>query len=297
MRAHIYHQIRTFFAERKVLEVTTPHLVTAAVTDPHIESITVADKRYLRTSPEYAMKRLLAGGSGDIYQLSASFRAGDVGQYHHPEFTLLEWYRLGWNSATLRNEITELVGLLLGQRTVRTHDYADLFAQHFSCDPHHASVDELAAIAQQHITICAEESDPLFWLDLLFSHIIAPTLGQNHFDFIYNYPTSQAALAQWTQDEQGRVVADRFELYIDGMEIANGCRELTDAAEHRRRFAEDQRQRQTAHAPLYSADEDFLAAIDAGLPSCAGVAVGIDRIVMIAANLTHIQQAMTFAVA
>jgi len=303
IRARLLQRIRAFFQAREVLEVDTPLLSRAAVTDPHIETFVVQEPqqgvpRYLHTSPEFAMKRLLAAGSGSIYQVCKVFRQGEAGRHHNPEFSLLEWYRLGFDHHQLMDEVESLLRELLdGYRTLAAGQrlsYRAAFQQYVGLDPLSASVAELQAAVKQHgievIGLDETHKDP--WLDLLMTHVVEPALPPDGPVFIYDYPASQAALARIRQSEPP--VAERFELYLDGMELANGFHELTDAQEQRQRFAADLAARKASGLPGVPADERFLAALEAGLPPCAGVALGIDRLVMLAAGVKSISEVLTF---
>ena len=304
-RARLLRRIRAFFQAHEVLEVETPLMSSATVTDPHIESYAVNDPqhskpRYLHTSPEFAMKRLLAAGSGSIYQLCKVFRQGELGQRHNPEFTLLEWYRLGFDHQQLMAEVDELVRELLdgyfplGETQRLT--YRDAFVLYAGLDPHTSSISQLQAkVKQQGIDVTGlddTEKDP--WLDLLMTHVVEPALPRDCPVFIYDYPASQAALARIRQDDPP--VAERFELYIYGMELANGFHELTDAQEQRQRFETDSRARQAAGLDPMPIDAYFLAALESGLPACAGVALGFDRLVMLATGTKSISDVLAFDV-
>jgi lysyl-tRNA synthetase class 2 len=303
IRARLLQRIRAFFQDREVLEVETPLLSSAAVTDPHIESYAIKNSqygkpRYLHTSPEFAMKRLLAAGSGSIYQVCKVFRQGEVGRWHNPEFTMLEWYRLGFDHQQLMAEVDcllrELVDGYLTLGDTQHLTYRDAFQQYAGLDPHSASTDQLQAKVKEHgidVTGLDENcKDP--WLDLLMTHVVEPALPRECPVFIYDYPASQAALARIRQDAPP--VAERFELYIFGMELANGFHELTDAQEQRQRFVADNQARAAAGLSSMPIDEHFLAALDAGLPACAGVALGVDRLVMLAAGAKSISEVLAF---
>lgn len=303
LRARLLEQVRGFFAARGVLEVETPCLSAAATTDPAIESFTTAytgpgaaagAPRYLHTSPEFAMKRLLAAGSGPIYQLARVFRQGEAGRRHNPEFTLLEWYRPGMDHHGLMTEVAALVQALLGEMAVERLSYAEAFGRYAGVEPHGASLESLQECAAGHgivpVAGLGDERDA--WLDLLLSHVVEPQLGQAGLTFIYDYPASQAALARVRPGPPP--VAERFELYCGGMELANGFHELSDGAEQRRRFEADSRRRAVLGQPTPPMDEHLLAALEHGLPACAGVAVGFDRLVMLAAGAGHIEQVLAF---
>ncbi|MFO8023902.1 EF-P lysine aminoacylase EpmA [Thiohalophilus sp.] len=303
-RARMLQQLRTFFAQRDVLEVETPILQHQAVTDVHIDSLRVpldgADG-YLHTSPEYPMKRLLAVGSGPIYQVCKVFRAGEAGRRHNPEFTLLEWYRPGFDHHALMHELEQLVRVLLADACSLDEtckfSYRDLFHHYLQRDPFTCSVAELQQLArQQHIDIVSNEvMDRDSWLDLLLTHAIEPQLPANRPVFIYDYPASQSALAR-LQQQDNITVASRFELYLNGLELANGYHELQDPAEQRQRFEHDQRQRRQQGRFVSGLDEKFLAALEHGLPDCAGVALGLDRLLMLACGKDDIRDVLSFSI-
>lgn len=295
-RARLYQQVRAFFAERAVMEIEAPVMGAAAVTDPFIDSVTAhcaGRSYYLQTSPEFAMKRLLAAGSGAIYSLGKVFRNGERGRKHNPEFTLLEWYRPGWDDRQLMEEVEALVLSVLPGLTVTYLSYREWFERHLGLDPHRATAGQLSALARERINIDAGEEDRDFWLDLLVTHELEATLGSG-LTFVYDYPASQAALARLGTDAEGQTVARRFEAFIGSMELANGYWELTDAPEQRRRFRADQEKRQTLGLPLYPVDEKLLAAIDAGLPESAGVALGVDRLLMCLSGVGSIAEVLAF---
>jgi lysyl-tRNA synthetase class 2 len=300
LRAHLLAETRAFFAQRQVLEVETPTLSIAPTSDPNLTSLTTrlafdpGHPRHLHTSPELPMKRLLAAGYGDIFQICRVYRDAELGQFHQPEFTLLEWYRVGMSDAALGDEVLELLARLLGSGRVtpaETLSYEAVFQRQLGLNPH-ASSDAAVhdALAKRGFTgLDADLSGPAL-TDLAFSLAVAPSLGQGHASLIVDYPEDQAALA--ALNEAG--LAKRFELFLDGLELANGYGELTDATEQRRRFATDNALRQRRGQPCAPIDEAYLAALDAGLPTCAGVAVGLDRVLMLAAGAKHIDEVMTF---
>lgn len=303
IRARLLQRIRAFFQARDVLEVETPMLSRAAVTDPHIESFVVRDPqaatpRYLHTSPEFAMKRLLAAGSGPIYQVCKVFRQGEAGRQHNPEFSMLEWYRPGFDHLQLMAEVETLLRELLegylDLADTLQLSYQEAFQRYAGLDPLSASVAELQLTVQQlGIEVSgldAHHKDP--WLDLLLTHVVEPALPQDRPVFIYDYPASQAALARIRPAEPP--LAERFELYLGGMELANGFHELTDAAEQRQRFEADLVHRVEVGLPTMPIDECFLAALAAGLPPSAGVALGLDRLVMLASGVKSISEVLTF---
>ena len=307
-RAALLAAIREFFAARGVLEVETPVLSATANTDPALESFSTryhgpgGGALYLNTSPEFAMKRLLAAGSGDIYQLARVFRDGEAGRYHNPEFTLLEWYRLGLDHHALMDEAAALVATLLpGRGPVQRLSYRAVFREYLGVDDvHQAPVDELrrvAAAVEIHPPPGLDDAGLDGWRDLLLSHRIIPQLGGGgRITFLYDYPASQAALAR-LRDEGEYRVAERFELFLDGVELANGFHELTDADEQARRFKNDNRLRRARGLPELPVDRRLLAALEAGLPACSGVALGLDRLLMVGAGAECLDEVLTFPVA
>ena len=296
-RAVLYQRIREFFVEADVLEVETPILSSSANTDPHLHSLAVSSQsKYLQTSPEFAMKRLLASGTGSIFQICKVFRQGESGKRHNPEFTMLEWYRLGFDHFQLMEEVTHLVSRLIGKRLVESHTYRDVFFKYLGFDPHSVSLSELSRIAKEKTGYCREEGgeDKNVLLDLLMSHSIEPQLGQGCLTFIYNYPASQCALAQVVEDEFGVRVAERFELYVEGTELANGYHELTDADEQKQRFIEELKKRKQLGLEQLPQDNHLVAALAHGLPECAGVAIGVDRLLMLATGVGDIKDVLAF---
>ena len=296
-RAEILARIRAFFREREVLEVETPLLSQAAAPDVHIASIPATacgETRYLHTSPEYAMKRLLAAGSGPIWQLCKVFRDGEAGGRHNPEFTMLEWYRPAWTLEALMDEVEALIRRCMPDpgRT-ETITYRQAFQDALGIDPLTCSVTTLRGIAhRQDLGHPNLGDDPNPWRDLLLTHCVEPTLPV--FCFLRDYPADQAALARIQPGSQPPV-AERFEVYVNAMELANGYQELTDVAELRRRWAWDQTRRRELGLPAMPQDENLLAAMEHGLPACAGVALGLDRLVMQALGLERIEQVLSFS--
>lgn len=303
LRARLLAGIRAFFADRGVLEVETPALSRAATPDPALHSLATrytgpgaADGRalYLHTSPEYPMKRLLAAGSGDIYQLCKVFRDGETGRLHNPEFTLLEWYRVGFDHHAFMDEVAALVTALWGvARAVEKLSYSEAFARFVGIEPHHATVAMLADCARRHgiatETLALNDIDG--WRDLLLTHVIEPRLGRDRLTFVYDYPATQAALARVRPGDPP--LASRFELYVDGIEVANGFHELNDAGEQRRRLAQQRERRRARALPDVPLDEAFLSAVD-HLPDCAGVALGVDRLIMLIAGARAIDEVLAF---
>lgn len=344
LRAHILATIRQFFTHRNVLEVETPLLSQYTVTDMHIESFTTKYQTgnveqqtyYLQTSPEYAMKRLLAAGSGAIYQICKAFRNGECGRQHNPEFTILEWYRVGFNHHDLMNEVDEFFQHTLHTSPAMRISYCDLFQQYFNIDPLRCLLQELkqlinhimSELSQSYLSSRAssdairanrgtymvsstllsgstrniedksgiacdiEEWDRDTCLQFLLSHYIEPKLGHEVPIFIFDFPATQAALAKIRHD--GVPVAERFEAYIRGVEMANGFHELADAHEQQQRFEKDLQYRRLYHLPIPSIDCRFIHALEHGLPPCAGVAIGLDRLLMLASNSQDIKNVINF---
>lgn len=304
MRARTMARIREFFHRHGVMEVETPVCSRYATTDPAIESLVTrytgpgapaGTSLYLHTSPEFPMKRLLAAGSGPIYQLCKVFRDGEAGRLHNPEFTLLEWYRPGFDHHRLMDEVEQLVqGLLPEPQPVRRVSYQALFQQQLQLDPHQATAEQLrdAALAQgvsglEGLQLPHRDA----WLDLLMTHCIEPAMGPG-LCFVYDYPASQAALSRVRPGTPP--VAERFELYISGVEVANGFHELTDATEQQRRFERDLQVRAATGQPVVPMDRLLLEALAGGLPDCAGVALGIDRLLMQLSGAERISQVIAF---
>lgn len=300
-RARLNRTIRTFFEGRGVLEVETPLLSHAIGTDPNLHPVTasyqahphaISETLYLQTSPEFAMKRLLAAGSGPIYQLCKAIRNGESGASHNPEFTMLEWYRPGFSLLQLMDEVEALVVAVLGTQSCARLSYRDVFLRYLSVDPHTATSAELADLTRRHIELHKAESHRDTLLELLYCQVIEPELQEPV--FIFDYPASQAALARISLDTKGQQVAQRFELVMNGMEIANGYDELADPAEQQRRFTADQALRRQRGLPVYPADERLLAALTHGLPACAGVALGVDRLLMLQTGARNIAEVLAF---
>jgi len=306
-RSLLLSAARDFFRQRQMLEVETPTLVAHAVTDPHLANLATelggGQRRFLHTSPEFHMKRLLAAGSPDIWQLGKVFRAGEAGPRHEPEFTLVEWYRRGY---TLMEMVAETCGLLdclagaAGVRwaTSRTLTYQAAFQECLGIDPLAASAGALGRHAREHLgeslgVSLDDATDRDTWLDLLMSHGVAPALAGTDVVVITHFPASQAALARLDPRQPG--VAERFEVLLRGVEVANGYRELTDPREQRQRFQQDRDRRRRLGHPDVTPDPGLLAALDHGLPECAGVAVGFDRVLMVLLGLDSLQECLAFA--
>ena len=303
LRAEILAKIRAFFAERDVLEVETPLLASAPVTDPHLQALSCRyrgpgadDGRdlFLQTSPEFAMKRLLAAGSGPIYQLCKAVRDGEAGRRHNPEFTILEWYRPGWDHHRLMGEVDELLAAVLGTRSGERITYGEAFARYANIDPHNESDEGLRSRVADLGVPSADQLTRDDLLDLVLTHIVEPKLGHCQPTFIHDYPASQAALARVR--EGSPALAERFEVFVEGVELANGYHELTDPAVQRQRFEADLAARREAGLLEVPVDERLLSALEHGLPECAGVALGIDRLVMLAAGTREISEVLAFPI-
>lgn len=307
-------RIRSFFAAAGVLGVETPILSTACATDPALASLCLSggtssgrsdagQRLYLQTSPEFAMKRLLASGSGPIYQVCKVFRGGERGRLHHPEFTLLEWYRPGWDDKQLMDEVADLVRVVLQRPTMPMEliRYLDLFRDGLNIDPWTASQRDLRGTAIHAGIPDAErlDLDRDAWLDLLLTQCLEPGLGRSGMSFLCDYPPSQAALARVRpagDSKEDQPVAERFELYIEGIELANGFHELTDPAEQEARFNRDLTERRERGLDAVPVDRRLIAALEAGMPDSSGVALGLDRLLMIHTGATHIDQVLTFPI-
>ncbi|WP_233843905.1 EF-P lysine aminoacylase EpmA [Dyella sp. 2HG41-7] len=302
-RAKLYAMIRAFFSERGVLEVETPILSAAGNTDPNIESFNApfhghvdagSRERWLRTSPEYSLKRLLADGVGDCYELGRVFRNGEAGERHNPEFTMLEWYRVGWNHRHLMEETIALVEAalaLVGSRVeVLIEGYRQLFLDELGLDPLHAEIDELREpLAKYDINPSGLTRDD--WLDLLITHELQPAFPRDRITVIHDYPASQSALARVRPGDPP--LAERFELYLGPYELANGYHELNDAVEQRARFERDNARRRERGLREMPIDEQLLAVLER-MPDCAGVAVGIERLLMCMAGTDKIADVLAF---
>ncbi|MFC3283173.1 EF-P lysine aminoacylase EpmA [Litchfieldella rifensis] len=303
-RARLLAEVRRFFAERDVLEVETPVLGHGGSTDVHLDSLSLTattpagrERLWLQTSPEFHMKRLLAAGSGPIFQLARSFRDSEVGRRHNLEFTMLEWYRPGFTLVELIDETEALIRRLLpdlGPR--RLHRYRELFRRHLAIDPFTAPLASLRRLAGEHGGLDMTGALRDDCLDLLMSLAIEPDLGDDGLDVVIDYPASQAALARRHRDaEDGAWVASRFEAYGRGLELANGYDELIDADEQAARFVEDNAQRRWLGKPEVDVDQRLLAALDAGMPAGCGVALGIDRLIQLALGKASVAEVMAFA--
>ena len=296
-RARVLADIRGFMAARGVLEVETPMLGRAGSSDPNIANLSTDSirKRYLRTSPEHALKRLLASGHGHIYELGRVFRAGERGRFHNPEFTMLEWYRAGLGYLELAEEVLDLVracgaGTFDGWETQHLA-YRDLFVERLGLDPYHCSESELADCAAER-GIVSGPLDHSQWLDLLFSEVVQPGLPGENFTIVRDFMPEQAALARIRPDDPP--VAERFEVFVGQMELANGYQELTDPDEQLRRFEHENRLREMRGESAVPVDARLIAALRHGLPDCSGVALGVDRLLMAILKLDRIDAVLAF---
>jgi elongation factor P--(R)-beta-lysine ligase len=301
-RADLLARTRAFFAARGLLEVETPQLSAAAATDLHLESLAAAApggglSGWLHTSPEFPMKRLLAAGAGDIWQLARVFRGAERGRRHNPEFTLLEWYRVGWDAPALMDEVDALLRALAGDAITapaRRTSYHAAFLEHAGFDPFTAGEREIAgALERGGVSLSAQaglQQDDL--LDLALAALVEPAFDPRQPTFVYDFPASHAALARIRPGEPP--LAERFELFLGGMELANGFHELTDADEQAARFRTDLERRQERGLAVPPVDARLLAAMAHGLPDCAGVALGFDRLVMILAGAERIDEVLAF---
>lgn len=306
LRAQLNAVIRDFFAQRNVLEVETPILSQAGNTDPNIASFSLEfgghidagpRRRWLRTSPEFPLKRLVAAGIGDCYELGRVFRDGEAGGRHNPEFTMLEWYRVGWDHQRLIDECIALLRsalALVGRDTelkVEKIAYRDLYRQRLGIDPMLADIETLrTALGEVRIDPAGLTRDD--WLDLLMTHRLQPAFSPGGLLAVCDYPASQCALARIRQDEVP--VAERFELYLGPLELANGYHELTDAKEQGDRFQRDIEHRRQRGMPSPDIDARLLSALADGFPGCAGVALGVDRLLMAMLNTARIGDVLAF---
>ena len=302
-RAKIMKNIRQFFADRGVLEVETPVLSEFSVTDVHLSTFQTqflspfereAKPLYLMTSPEYHMKRLLAAGSGAIYQLCKVFRNEEAGKRHNPEFTMLEWYRPYFDMYRLINEVDDLLQEILDCEPAESFSYQFVFQTYVGLDPLSATKAQLIEKARKYGLQCQEDENRDTLLQFLFSEVVEANIGKERPTAVYHFPSTQAALAQVSSEDHR--VAERFEFYYKGLELANGFHELDDAKEQIRRFNADNVEREKMGLPPQALDTRFLASLEAGMPNCSGVALGVDRLVMIALDAEHIRDVMAFSV-
>lgn len=309
-RASIIQQIRNFFINRQLLEVETPALSQSGVTDQHLSCFKthfigpeisalkaqpLGVPLYLQTSPEFHMKRLLAAGSGCIFQIAKAFRNEESGRHHNPEFTLLEWYRIGFDHFQLMDEMDQLLQQVLNCDQAKRLTYQQAFMQVLNVDPLCASIEEMkiAGSVLNLGEVLENETDFDTVLQLLFCIAIEPVISQNAPCFVYNFPASQAALARISLTDSR--VAERFEVYYQGIELANGFHELSDSAEQLKRFEKDNQLRKQNNLPEMPIDYRFVNSLD-NLPNCAGVALGIDRLIMLATKKKHIDDVVSFTI-
>jgi lysyl-tRNA synthetase class 2 len=304
-RAKLLANVRRFFSVRNVLEVSTPILSSAAPTAPYLDSFSThfsagnnAKTLYLHTSPEFAMKRLLAAGSGAIYQIATVFRNGELGRQHTPEFSMLEWYRPGFSLTDLMAEVDALMQQVIGLPAAVIFRYRDLFMEYLQLDIEQADDETLKQLALERIPgLTADwQTDRDGWLEMLMSQLIEPQFSALDTPvMVTEFPASQAQLAKIEINTEGHPVARRFELYAGGMELANGYDELCDATELRQRFELDNQLRQQQGKPQMPIDENLLAAMQSGLPQCSGVALGLDRLMMLHMSVDTISQVQSIA--
>ncbi len=306
LRAQILDDIRRFFSTRAVLEVETPVLSYSSGTDPQLDFFTtdycsppLQHTLFLQTSPEFAMKRLLAAGSGSIYQICKAFRNGESGRFHNPEFTLLEWYRVGFTLPQLMDEIAELMAVLFnGHRALKPtqrFSYQEIFKCYTGLNPLQFSYQDYCAYALENqlsdaVSICGY--DHALWLDFIFSHKVQPRLGENSVCMVHGYPVCQSSLARI--NEYNSQITDRVEVFLNGIELGNGYYELTDAKEQERRFDQEIAIRQQRKYPVTVKNKHLVAALEAGLPECSGIAIGLDRLLMLLANSATINDVLNF---
>ncbi|MBU2510255.1 elongation factor P--(R)-beta-lysine ligase [bacterium] len=301
-RSSLLTKIRTFFKNRNVLEVETPSISQYPTIDLHLESFSVNTNeserlRYLITSPEYHMKRLISAGSGSIFQICKAFRCDETGRNHNPEFTILEWYRVGWDHWRLMSEIELLLDLLLNSGPADYLSYCDAFQQFLDINPLLISQEQFLSICGKHGLLppaCLESESVARdeWLNYLMGFLIEPNLGKEHPVFIYDYPATQANLARIHEDNPS--LALRFEVYYRGIELGNGFYELTDAKAQEKRFKDENQIRIRSGKEGLPIDNLFLSALEKGMPECSGVAMGVDRIIMLALGKTSIEEVITF---
>lgn len=305
-RALMLKNIRAFFETRAVLEVETPLLSHHATTDPHLDSLSSRFREqvcYLNTSPEYAMKRLLADNPQAIYQICKAFRDDELGSHHNPEFTLLEWYRPGYDMTQLMAELAELVVSVFNESAIKPGfeylSYQQAFEKVCGINPYQTTASQCYQFAvadaveiPQGLTVADDVDD---WLDWLLTQRVLPAFKKDGFTFLYDYPASQCALAKIENNVEHVPVAKRFELFFGEIELANGFFELTDAEEQLHRFQQENECRQLAGKETVVIDENFIAALVHGLPECSGVAVGLDRLLMVLCSAKSIDQVLSFS--
>lgn len=295
-RACLLRKLREYFFSHNVLEVDVPVIAKHAVSDVHLSSLEVKvgnQSQYLQTSPEYFMKRLLAAGSGSIYTVTKAFRNDENGSRHRPEFSMLEWYRLGFDDRQLMQDVINLMAFIGVNTVIERVSYADVFQQYTNMNPHQASESDLGRYCWNKFQVDWPNSHKETWLDVIFSQEIEPHLQQPI--LVYDFPECQSALAKVMPNQHGHQVAKRFELYWQGIELANGYWELTDVHEQKERFLLDNVSRKNLGLNAVEPDPYFLSALEHGLPECAGIALGIDRLLMCLMKTKNIREVMTFA--
>jgi elongation factor P--(R)-beta-lysine ligase len=292
LNANILKKIRKFFAHQGVIEVTTPLLCKTTNPAPYLNNF-CCDDLYLQTSPEFAMKKLLAAGSGDIYQICKAFRKNEFGRLHNTEFSILEWYRINFDHHKLMSEVDELLKYILNTPKAISYSYQEICEKYLKINPHKATLKTLQFIAAKNnllLTNLGNDSD--IWLQLLFTHLIEPKLGEKCPTFIYDFPKSQAMLAKIRHSGK-TAVASRFEVYYKGIELANGFHELNNAKEQKQRFNQDLKKRRELKLPPIALDYELLKVLPK-MPNCAGVALGIDRLLLLAAKAHSLDEVMCF---
>jgi len=308
LRAQILAEIRRFFLARAVFEVETPILSYSSGTDPQLDFFTsdfhahpLQQTLYLQTSPEFAMKRLLAAGSGSIYQICKAFRNGESGRTHNPEFSILEWYRVDFTLRQLMDEIADLIAVLFKDRyqlkATQQISYQSLFYKYTGLDPLQFNYDAYCAYAlksesPEALELC--KTDHNAWLDFIFSHFIQPYLGENALCMVYGYPACQSSLARINKDNP--LITDRVEVFINGIELGNGYYELADAQEQNQRFDEEIRLRKQHNKPTLVKNKQLIAALQSGLPECSGIAIGLDRLLMVLTKSNSIDDVIAFPI-
>ncbi len=307
-RALLLRKVRAYMDAQGVMEVETPMLSRSATVDIYIDSFATefspighgtSQLCYLHTSPEFPMKRLLSAGSGDIYSLGRVFRNGEAGGRHNPEFTMLEWYRIGMDDRRLMDDVSGLLSSICNFREVKRSSYGELFEEHLGVNPYIATDEELSQLVREKVDERLQELERNDCLDLLFSRFVEPNLGSSNAEvlegyFVYDYPATMSALARFSTNRSGHPVASRFELFVNGVELANGYHELQDAKEQKKRFEQEQQRRQERGYDIYPYDGHMVNALVHGMPDCAGVAMGIDRLLMLMLATSNIADVLAF---
>jgi elongation factor P--(R)-beta-lysine ligase len=291
LRAKLLKKIRDFFAERGIVEVETPLLCPTTNSAPYLNNF-CCDDLYLQTSPEFAMKKLLAAGSGDIYQVCKAFRKEELGRLHNPEFTILEWYRVNFDHHKLMDEMDELLMSVIGSSQAKRYTYEEIWKKYLKINPHDVTLKKLKQVAKENKLLIAGIDNNLdTWQQLLFTHLIEPTLGAKQPAFIYDFPESQAMLARIRHEKYN--IASRFEVYYKGIELANGFHELKDPKEQRQRFNNDLKKRHKLNLPPVTLDHELLNALPR-MPNCSGVALGFDRLLLLTEKLSSFDEILYF---